>query len=145
MLIVDDVLATGGTAVAAAELVERLGAELLGISVLIELDYLSGRQRLAEAGIDRGVSAPALSPAGAMSEPNTIQVRQVRGRSNWTSQALVSLPARTSTPARELGKRALIALGLLAIVVAWSISTGTPTPTTGTAASPSSTRSTTRR
>ncbi len=52
-----------------------------------------------------------------MSEPNTIQVRQVRGRSNWTSQALVSLPARSSTPARELGKRALIAVGLLVIVV----------------------------
>lgn len=52
-----------------------------------------------------------------MSEPNTIQVRQVRGRNSWTSQALVSLPARTSSPARELGKRAMMALGLLAIVV----------------------------
>jgi voltage-gated potassium channel len=52
-----------------------------------------------------------------MSEPNSIQVRQVRGRSDWTSQALVSLPARTSTPARELGKRALMALGLLVVVV----------------------------
>jgi voltage-gated potassium channel len=52
-----------------------------------------------------------------MSEPNSIQIRQVRGRSDWTSQALVSLPARSSTPARELGKRALIAVGLLVIVV----------------------------
>lgn len=61
VLIVDDVLATGGTAVAAAELVKRLGAELLGISVLIELDYLSGRQRLAEAGVDQVNSVLTLS------------------------------------------------------------------------------------
>lgn len=53
VLIVDDVLATGGTAVAAAELVQRLGAELVGVSVLVELDYLGGRRRLAEAGIDQ--------------------------------------------------------------------------------------------
>ncbi len=53
VLIVDDVLATGGTVVATAGLVERLGAELVGVSVLIELDYLSGRQRLAEAGVDQ--------------------------------------------------------------------------------------------
>jgi voltage-gated potassium channel len=52
-----------------------------------------------------------------MSEPNTIQVRQIRGQSNWTHSALVSLPARTSSPARELGKRALVALGLLVVVV----------------------------
>jgi voltage-gated potassium channel len=53
-----------------------------------------------------------------VSEPNTIQVRQGRnGRARWSSQALVSLPARSSTPAKELGKRALIAIGLLAIVV----------------------------
>ena len=52
-----------------------------------------------------------------MSEPNTVQVRQVRGRTSWTSQALVSLPARSSTPARELGKRALVALGLVALIV----------------------------
>lgn len=60
VLIVDDVLATGGTAVATAGLVERLGAKLVGVSVLIELDYLSGRRRLAEAGIDQVFSALAL-------------------------------------------------------------------------------------
>ncbi|MCW8808601.1 MAG: adenine phosphoribosyltransferase [Rhodanobacter sp.] len=45
VLIVDDVLATGGTLAAARELVEMLGVSLLGASVVIELDALHGRQR----------------------------------------------------------------------------------------------------
>jgi adenine phosphoribosyltransferase len=44
-LIVDDVLATGGTLTAARELVGKLGANLVGASVLIELDALGGRSR----------------------------------------------------------------------------------------------------
>jgi adenine phosphoribosyltransferase len=48
VLIVDDLLATGGTVRAAANLVERLGAEVLGISVLAELADLKGRLLLAE-------------------------------------------------------------------------------------------------
>jgi adenine phosphoribosyltransferase len=47
VLIVDDVLATGGTAQAAAELVRKSGAEVAGISVLLELEALKGRARLA--------------------------------------------------------------------------------------------------
>lgn len=46
VLVADDVLATGGTAAAAAELAERLGAEVLGATFLIELAALSGRDRL---------------------------------------------------------------------------------------------------
>lgn len=45
VLIVDDVLATGGTLSAACTLVKKLGAELVGASVLIELDGLQGRAR----------------------------------------------------------------------------------------------------
>jgi len=43
---VDDVLATGGTANAAAELAEKLGARVVGISVFIELVALGGRAKL---------------------------------------------------------------------------------------------------
>jgi adenine phosphoribosyltransferase len=46
VLLVDDLLATGGTAAAAAELVQRLGAQILEICFLIELSFLRGRERL---------------------------------------------------------------------------------------------------
>ena len=46
MLIVDDVLATGGTASAAVRLVKRLGGELHGLAFLIELEALKGRSLL---------------------------------------------------------------------------------------------------
>ncbi len=46
VLIVDDVLATGGTAAATAALLTGVGAEVVGVSVLLELSFLGGRQRL---------------------------------------------------------------------------------------------------
>jgi adenine phosphoribosyltransferase len=46
VVIVDDVLATGGTVRAAANLAERLGATVVGVSLLIELAFLGGRERL---------------------------------------------------------------------------------------------------
>lgn len=46
VLVVDDVLATGGTAKAAADLAERLGASVIGVSVFIELGALGGRAKL---------------------------------------------------------------------------------------------------
>lgn len=44
--VVDDVLATGGTAAAAAQLVQRLGGDLAGMTFLVELEFLNGRQKL---------------------------------------------------------------------------------------------------
>lgn len=49
VLIVDDVLATGGTAVAALQLVQQLNADVAGYAFLIELTALGGRQRLGGA------------------------------------------------------------------------------------------------
>jgi adenine phosphoribosyltransferase len=47
VLVHDDVLATGGTAAAVCELVERLGGVVAGCAFLIELTFLNGRERLA--------------------------------------------------------------------------------------------------
>jgi len=48
VLIVDDVLATGGTASAAVRLMRKLGAAVVGVQFLIELSYLNGRERLSD-------------------------------------------------------------------------------------------------
>ncbi|MHC4952473.1 MAG: adenine phosphoribosyltransferase [Planctomycetota bacterium] len=52
VLVVDDLLATGGTARAACELVGRLGGELAGLCVAIELAALGGRERVGDVRID---------------------------------------------------------------------------------------------
>jgi adenine phosphoribosyltransferase len=48
LLIVDDLLATGGTALAAAKLVEKLGGSVAGFIFLVELEFLNGRERLKD-------------------------------------------------------------------------------------------------
>lgn len=48
VLIVDDVLATGGTARAAVELVDKAGGTVVGFSVLVELGFLQGRRKLTD-------------------------------------------------------------------------------------------------
>ena len=47
VLIIDDVLATGGTAQATASLVRRAGADIVGLAVIMELTFLGGRAKLA--------------------------------------------------------------------------------------------------
>jgi len=51
VLIVDDVIATGGTAAASISLVERLGATVAGMAAVVELDFLGGRSKIPE-GVD---------------------------------------------------------------------------------------------
>jgi len=51
VLIVDDVLATGGTAAAKAALVEMMGATVAGFAFLLELDFLEGRRKLGDPKI----------------------------------------------------------------------------------------------
>jgi adenine phosphoribosyltransferase len=48
VLIIDDLLATGGTIRANAELVEKLGGKVVGIGFLIELEYLHGREAIGD-------------------------------------------------------------------------------------------------
>ncbi|MCL4170461.1 UNVERIFIED_CONTAM: hypothetical protein GTU68_003228 [Idotea baltica] len=56
VLLVDDVLATGGTATAARELVASQGADVVGLTVLVELAGLNGRQRLDGCTVNAVVS-----------------------------------------------------------------------------------------
>ncbi|WP_371651266.1 MULTISPECIES: adenine phosphoribosyltransferase [unclassified Streptomyces] len=49
VMVIDDVLATGGTAEASLELIRRAGAEVAGVAVLMELAFLAGRNRLEPA------------------------------------------------------------------------------------------------
>jgi adenine phosphoribosyltransferase len=51
VLIVDDLVATGGSAIATAKLIQKAGGNVAGLAVLIELDFLKGRSRLEENDI----------------------------------------------------------------------------------------------
>ena len=48
VLLVDDLIATGGTAAASCKLIEKLGAEIVGCAFIIELDFLNGRDKLSK-------------------------------------------------------------------------------------------------
>ena len=48
VLIVDDLIATGGTAKAVAEMVEAMGATVVGLAFVVELEFLNGRDRLTK-------------------------------------------------------------------------------------------------
>ena len=59
ILIIDDLLATGGTAVAVANLVESLGGHIAGIGFLIELEFLKGREKLTRYNVHSVLSYTA--------------------------------------------------------------------------------------
>lgn len=52
VLIVDDLLATGGTSKAVVDLIESLGGDVIGMSFLVELDFLKGREKLKDVNIN---------------------------------------------------------------------------------------------
>jgi len=52
VLIVDDLLATGGSAEAVCKLVESLGGQIVGVSVLVELSFLKGREKLPDYRVE---------------------------------------------------------------------------------------------
>jgi len=56
VLMVDDLLATGGTMAAACKLIENIGGRIVGISFLIELGELAGRKKLADYKISTVMS-----------------------------------------------------------------------------------------
>ena len=51
VLVIDDLLATGGTALAACNLVKRIGAEVVASAFIIELDPLKGREKIEATGV----------------------------------------------------------------------------------------------
>lgn len=50
VLLVDDLIATGGTALAACNLIKRLGGQLVGVSAIVDLPFLGGSKKLAQRG-----------------------------------------------------------------------------------------------
>jgi len=48
VLLIDDLIATGGTAAASCELIEKLGAKIAGCAFVVELDFLKGREKLSD-------------------------------------------------------------------------------------------------
>jgi adenine phosphoribosyltransferase len=52
VLVVDDLVATGGTALATARMIEKLGGTVAGLGFIIELTFLDGRKKLEEKGYD---------------------------------------------------------------------------------------------
>ena len=51
MLIIDDLIATGGTAVAAINLVRKLGADVIGFAAVVDLPDIGGSEKIKETGV----------------------------------------------------------------------------------------------
>ena len=58
VVLIDDLLATGGTAGAAIKLIEKLGAEIIGISFLVELEFLKGRNSIGKYSVNSLIFVP---------------------------------------------------------------------------------------
>jgi len=58
VVVIDDLLATGGTAGAAIKLIERLGAEIIGLSFLVELEFLKGRSTIGRYPVNSLIFVP---------------------------------------------------------------------------------------
>ena len=52
VILIDDLCATGGTALAACDLIERLGGRIMGISFLVDLPFLGGSKKIKERGLE---------------------------------------------------------------------------------------------
>ena len=76
MLVVDDVLATGGTAAATCRLVERAGATVAGSTCVLELTFLDGRDTVGDRPLHAIAAAltPALDPARCVPEAHRYPV-----------------------------------------------------------------------
>ena len=70
VLLVDDLLATGGTAAAAVKLLDELGANLVGISFLIELGFLDGRAKLGDHPIQSILTLRLTAATSIMTRPS---------------------------------------------------------------------------
>ena len=76
VLVVDDLLATGGTARAACDLLEEMGADVVEITVLIELESLEGRDKLAPFNARSVLTfCPPASLNGSLKSLNTFRPR----------------------------------------------------------------------
>ena len=105
--VVDDVLATGGTAEAACRLVEEVGAEVAGIGIVLELAGLGGRPRLAEWDLETlALPDRAIVERSELDRPNDAGVsgansvpgsqRPSGRRSTGRSSSAASLIVRTT-------------------------------------------------
>ena len=119
-LIHDDVLATGGTVKAIAGLVEQLGGEVCGACFIIELDFLNGRERLAELRLPRpdhvltgAHAAEVLRPAARVqlelcTTPSRAATLRLPSRGETHGHAVLVPPARTApgrNPSRGVPRR----------------------------------------
>ena len=75
VVLIDDVLATGGTAAAASCLIRELGADLLGVSMVIELSFLEGRAKLNDIPVHSLITYWTSSQFSVVSSQNFRQLR----------------------------------------------------------------------